>query len=441
MTRKDRPRDPIEQEIELAFSPGEFIHDRACYSFVNGLEQVAAAIDELQMADAERAADLFEIFLAGCREKAEGVDDSSAYFNLFAKDLVCRWAKARQMSGSDAGETAATLLAWMDDDPYAFCYEIERQLTEALNGAGLTAFETLIRARLDSTPAAEDYDRRRWSDILRAVYIAQRNPAAYQNLAGQVGITAKDCLALANLCVSQQLALALEWVERGIDIERETAFGSAAGYDLDRLRRELLVKLGRRDEAIEIAWAEYRELPSKFRFDNLMEVVPREQNAEWREKALDAARGGDPRSVMELFTETGQTQRLAGLIRAVTDVALQNLSHNVTEPAARKLDKSHPDLAARLWRAQALRIVDAGKSKYYDAAIANLDRARRCYLRAELGAEWEATAREIRTAHRRKIGFMAAFERIAKGEDYQEPPSFLDRAKERWGAKRGGSRS
>jgi hypothetical protein len=34
-------RDPIENEIELALSPGEFIRDRACFSFVSSLEAVS----------------------------------------------------------------------------------------------------------------------------------------------------------------------------------------------------------------------------------------------------------------------------------------------------------------------------------------------------------------------------------------------------------------
>jgi len=436
MAKKNIRRDPLESEIEIAFSPGAFIRDRSCSQFVEGLQEVAARIDVFLTTDAARAAGLFEIFLAGYREKAEELDDSSGEFNQFSKDLICRWVKARQMSDADAGETATTLLAWMDDDPCAFCYEIERQLAEALNEPGLTAFERLIRARLDATPAIEEYDRRRWADVLRDVYVAQGNPAAYQSLAEQIGTTPRDCLALATMFVSRSRGLALGWVERGIELERNTAIGSEAGYGLGRLRRELLVKLGRRDEAIEAAWAEYREGPSKCHFDDLMEVTPKEQRAAWQQKALDAASGADLDSAMELFTETRETERLASLVSGATDLALENVSHHITEPAARRLDKSHPKQAARLWRAQAMRIVDAGKSKYYDAAVENLDRARRCYLRAGLGADWEATVREVRANHHRKTGFMPAFERVAKGEDCREPPSFLERAKDRWGVKR-----
>jgi uncharacterized Zn finger protein len=105
---------------------------------------------------------------------------------------------------------------------------------------------------------------------------------------------------------------------------------------------------------------------------------------------------------MELLVEIKEMERLAELVRDTTDVVLENISHYATEPAAMKLEKPHPELAARLWRAQAMRIVDAGKSKYYEAAAANLERARRCYVRAGRVAEWEDAVHQIRADHHRK---------------------------------------
>ena len=182
----------------------------------------------------------------------------------------------------------------------------------------------LIRTRFEATPSEERYDRRRWGDVLRAIYLAQRNPAAYEALAEQTGLEPRDCLALATIFVSRKPDLALTWVDRGIELDRRTPHGSAAGYDLARLQRELLTKLGREDEALDAAWAEYRKSPSKFSFDDLMKVVPKAERAAWREKALDAAKGADLHSVMELLVETKETERLAELVRVTNDVALEN---------------------------------------------------------------------------------------------------------------------
>jgi hypothetical protein len=113
---------------------------------------------------------------------------------------------------------------------------------------------------------------------------------------------------------------------------------------------------------------------------------------------------------------------------------------HMTEPVAKKFEKGHPDLAARLWRAQGMRIINAGKSKYYTAALSNLQRAKRCFERAGLTAPWEATVAQVRADHRRKSGFMLGFEHVVAGGVPREEPSFLERAKARWNKQRGRAR-
>ena len=180
---KPKPRskaDPIEREIERALRPGAFIRDGECFSFVSGLDEVAATIDKLITTEPTRAVGLYETFLAGCHAKADELDDSSGSFGQFARDVICGWIKARQASGADPDKTASTLLGWMDDDPYAFCYEIEKDAVAAFNKAGLAAFEKQIRARFEAAseePSSWEY--RNASGILRAIYCAQRDMLAY----------------------------------------------------------------------------------------------------------------------------------------------------------------------------------------------------------------------------------------------------------------------
>jgi hypothetical protein len=119
-----------------------------------------------------------------------------------------------------------------------------------------------------------------------------------------------------------------------------------------------------------------------------MEYVPTTERATWHEKALEAAKGADLHSLVELFLEIKELGRLADLVRRTRDAALEDVSHYATEPAAKKLQNKHPDVAARLWRAQGMRILNAKKSKYYDYALESFERAKRCYQRAGLTAEW-----------------------------------------------------
>lgn len=448
MTRKRSPQgDPIEQEIEQVLDPGTFIPDRACFSFLSDLDQVASKIAKLVGGDPARAVTLYETFLAACELKIEELDDSSGSFGQLVDELYCGWIKARQADGADPDETASRLLTWMDQDDYGFCYQLERDAVKVFNKANLAAFVKLVRARFNSSApkTAEkggkprerpEYLRRHWGEVLRTLYSAQKDVAAYVALVEQTGLTAKDCHTVATLLVSKRKPEeALSWVERGFEVDKQSPHGLMASHDLAQLKRNLLTKLGRADEALDAAWSDYREYPSTDTYDDLMKYVPKARRKAWHEKAIEAAMGADLHLVMELLLETKELDRLAELVRQTKDDDLADLTHYATEPAAKKLEKGHPDLAARLWRAQGLRIVNAKKSRYYDAALSNFERAKRCFERAGLDDEWNKTVRRVRTDHNCKSSFMPGFKRLVEGTGPSDEPSFLDRAKTRWRTK------
>jgi hypothetical protein len=120
------------------------------------------------------------------------------------------------------------------------------------------------------------------------------------------------------------------------------------------------------------------------------------------------------------------------------DAELEQLSHYSTEPSAKRLAKSHPDVAAKVYRALGMRILNAKKSKYYDAALGNFENAQRCYQRAGLVKKWNAVIAEVRASHPRKAGFMSDFERLVTGHGPSDEPSFLERARARWSPARRG---
>lgn len=445
MTRKRLAQiDPLECEIERALRPGAFISDHVCFTFVDGLDAVEAKIAKLRDTDPVRAVSLYESFLAGCHEKAEEVDDSSGSFGQFAGQLFCAWTTARQASGADPDETATRLLGWMDDDPYGFCHRLEQDLAQVFDKAGLAAFVKLVRARFDSAlerppkaagsyTASPDYLRRHWGEVLRALYAAQQDLTAYVALAQDTGLTAQDCHTIGKLLAARRRSgEALDWAERGIDLARQTPHGSMADHDLVQLKRELLIKLGRRNEATDAAWANYREHPGKYTYNDLMKSVPKAERKAWHERAIEAAETADLDSRFELLWETKELARLADLVRRTEDSALESLSHYTTEPVAQKFEKSHADLAARLWKAQGMRILNAKKSKYYGAALSNFESAKRCFKRAGPDAEWQKTVSQVRVEHHRKIGFMSGFDRLVGGMGPSDEPSFLERAKRRW---------
>ncbi len=430
-TRKPLERDPLEVTIETTLRPGQFIDWKMGLTFTSELHAVIAQIDQLLATDPERAVSLYESLLAGCYEKADEIDDDG-YFGDFVEGIYCGWVKARQAAGADSDKTVNMLLDRMENDPYGYANQLEREAVKVLDKAGLSAFERAVRA-LFEVKDSEAQARRRWGEALRAIYAQKQDVPAFIEVCEQTDLSAHDCLVIALLHKAQEgFTEALPWAERGLLLDKKKPYESSAGYDLRRLNRDLLAKLGRQDEALAEAWAEFEKTPSTSGYEELMRFVPETQRAEWHVKALDAAEHGSLRSLIDLLVETKEAQRLIRCLQEASDCALEDLSHFVTEPAADLLREAHPEVAARLFRAMGMRILNAKKSKYYHEALENFEDAKDCYARAGTNQQWDAVVAQVRREHYRKVGFMPGFDRLVAGRGPGQKLSYLDRARKRW---------
>src|SRR5215813_10746344 len=186
---QSKPLGSVEQAMERALRPGTFIMDQVCGSFVQQLDRVATQIEPLlAQGEAGRAVALYELFLAACHEKAEEIDDSSGQFG---ENLYCGWITAREAAGADPAETASTLLHWMEEDPYGFCYHLERRAVHVFTPHGLAAFEQAVCRRVEAgtgrtspAPARGDAAYAQWRgvEILKTIYAAQGNIEAYRDV-------------------------------------------------------------------------------------------------------------------------------------------------------------------------------------------------------------------------------------------------------------------
>jgi len=433
MMKKREPveRDPLEVGIETVLRPGRFIDWRMESTFTLDLHVIAAQIDQLVLTNPERAVRIYESFLAGCYEKAEEIDDDG-YFGQVVEALYCGWLKARQAAGADPGKTARLLLARMENDAYGYAYQLEREAVKVLDKAGLAAFERAVRTLFETKDSAGQA-RRRWGEVLRAIYAQQQDVPAYIAVCEHTDFSAQDGLVIALIHKTQgSFTDALSWVERGLLLDKKKPYESPAGYDLGKLKGELLAKLDRQDEALAEAWAEFQRTPNTSSYEELMRFVPEAERARWYAKALDAAEHGSLGSLIDLLVETKETERLIRSLQQASDSALEGLSHYVTEPAADLLAEIHPEVAARVFRTMGMRILNAKKSKYYHEALANFENAKNCYTRADMSRRWEEVVAEVRRAHYRKAGFMPGFERLVAGRVPGQRLSYLDRARKRW---------
>nr|WP_045220100.1 DUF6880 family protein [Desulfonatronum thioautotrophicum] len=413
---------------------------------MDDVQRVANDIGEIIPNEPERAARLYELFIAACHEKADEIDDSNGNFGMLVEELFQGWVTARQEANFDPDETAIALISWMEDDPYGFCHDLDRGIVNVLDKKGMEAFTLQLRLKFESSSVqgnkekrGSDYARHSWGRALKTLLAAQRNVGAYIEICEQTELESKDCLTIAKIYKSRKRPEeALAWVDRGLKIARSERGQFSEERELRDLKRTLHVKIGRPNDALQSAWAEFETYPSTFSYKELMRYVPAKEKAEWREKAMMASEKGNLSSVLGLWLEQKESDRLAARLHRTTDEELEGLSHFKTEPLARKLERSHPDLSARLYRALCMRIVNAGKSKYYDAALDHIKHAKKCYAKAGLDADWQAVVAEVRERHSRKKGFLAGFEDIVTGASKPVEPSFLDRAKSRWSRKSDG---
>ena len=178
-----------------------------------------------------------------------------------------------------------------------------------------------------------------------------------------MGLTPADCYTLATLLTGLgQGEHALSWVEHGLALNSGSAKGSSARFDLTRLKPRLLADLGQAGEALAVVWADFCAHPDRFGFDELMAFVPAGERLTWQEKAITTAvDSAGLRSPVDLLVHTQQPERLADLIAGTADTELEKLSHHAAEPAATVLD--HPLEAARIWRAQGIRILTTRKTQ------------------------------------------------------------------------------
>ena len=107
---------------------------------------------------------------------------------------------------------------------------------------------------------------------------------------------------------------------------------------------------------------------------------------------LAAAEGAGLGEFISLCVKTKEWDRLARRVHSAKPSELEALSHYCTEPAAKGLAKRDAMAAAKLYRTLGSRILNAGKSKYYDAALAHFKQARNLYHAAgqnsQLGQSW-----------------------------------------------------
>lgn len=442
--RQTEQRDPLLVEIRQELMPGRFVRYNDMFDFARHLELVEEKIAALvEQGESERAVGLYEVFLAAAYDKIEECDDSGANLSMFWQWLFCGWIKARQAAGRSAEETVQQILRWQENDNYGFCYRIEQDVVKVLAPPGYKLFvqhhERLVEEGLADIPDPKpteifEYENNvRLSALsLKDIYEAKGDTKSFAALCDRTGLSPGDCERLVRMEMSEKRwRQALAWLEKGVELEPTRNWHNEGSHGLESRRPEILAKLGRKDESLAMAWADFERYPSDHNYERFMEYVPKVARAEWHMRAMETAAQADIDGFMGICVATREWTLLASRVLAVSDGELEDLSHYTLEPAAVALAKRNIPAAAKLYLALGFRILITKKSKYYDAALSHFRDARNLCRKANLDSEWQAVVDRIYTEHSRKSAFMPGFERLLAGET-ESNPSFEERARARW---------
>ena len=163
-----------------------------------------------------------------------------------------------------------------------------------------------------------------------------------------------------------------------------------------------------------------------------MKYISKKDSRHWHNKAIEEVKKASLPQTIKLCTKTKEWEILAECIDVCTHEDLESISHYTTEEAAQELEKEHPTEAAKIYRAMAMRIVKAKKSKYYGAALDHFLKTKRLYLDNDCREEWLSLVETVRRDHYRKYSLIGDFEELVSGDYPESPESFEERTRKRW---------
>jgi len=419
---------------------GHFVSWRKVAEFRNDLGRLLDELAAFADKHPKDALPVFDVFIVGCLEKGDEVDDSSNDLGGFLEEVACAWTRCCEAAGMKGDEYIRKLAHWIDADTIGFFSDLESTVIPSLGMEYRKALEGELKKRLDTlsreTPQAAgpeqnkiNADHRRAIETLKKLYMETMNTTALTEFCGQYGLDRKDCLDLANIFYGRKkLDCALEWTEKGSKMGEDRY---SSEYELKELRRKILKNSGRGDDAVADAWADFEKHPDIHSFESVLECATKKEHANLKTRALvtfDKADLGDAAVALHKLKEI---DRLSARLAAAKNESLQKIFYGYAIPMAESLSKKYQEQAARLYVAQAFEILDEKRAKAYHHAHDYLQNAKTLLEKCGDAATWSSLVMDVRREHRLKSSFMPGFEKIVAGDGSPREPTFKERIAKR----------
>ncbi len=382
---------------------------------LNGLRR--SIVDDVGKSDPIAAADRMRTFLklsgGVLRRAGESSGRIADNFRQAVEDIGVLWLA---VPDRDANALAELTIDLHVADEYGVCEGAIAAMARALGPQGLAALRALFERRLASQPPV---DVERWEAFsarcrlrsgLAEIADALGDVDGFIAAMAQPGDRYVNVLAIAGrLAKADRLAEALAWLERE-DVRRSGDAVAALG-----LRTEVLERLGRRDEAQSLRWAEFERSLSLSLLRDYLKRLPDFEDVEAETRAVAIAL--EHRNVADALMLLVQMPNLAKADELVrTRLAeFDGRLYEIMLPAAEMLAERHPVAATLLLRRMVDSILERASSKQYLYAARDVrsceDLAARLPADGSIESHAEFIAR-LRRAHGRKYGFWPLLEEL-----------------------------
>lgn len=383
------------QAARAALRPGQWLKRNEIPRVAADVREISAALQRsLSGPEPEPVLDLLLEMAWRIWHRAQEADDFDGVLVRAAREVFDQWlAGWEAIPARDRQNLARELFHWLLEDGGGVFRGAIAQAKGALGPLGLETLGTLLRAILESRGGLRGRNEEmqnldplasRIREALRETARARGDLGEFLACCDPSGNDGPGILdAGAGLAQEGRFEEALVWVEKG----RRRARGSVR-EGLEELRLSLLIRLGRRREAIESAWELFLAAPGGASFRRLESMAGETDRATWRRRALEQIENtADAAAYVDVCLEAGELERLARGIEKAEGFVLA-APPDLLERTGSALLESWPAAAGRVFSQAAGRILARGDGRHYPEARRHLERARSAFLAAGEEETW-----------------------------------------------------
>ena len=416
--------------LQKAIRVRGYLHYREVPAWARGVHFAIDSMEQL-MRDGQAAAviELCESALGFLSDAMEMVDDSDGHCSVLRNRLQQIHYAACVEVRPNPVDLAKRLFHWELHSAYEVFYGAAETYVEVLGAKGMKTFRELAEAEWAKVPSRGPGSK--WSDVganSRITHIMESLARASGDIEELVAVMSHDLSSAYHYWLiaevyreAHQHDNALLWAEKGLKAFPERTDGRLRELAADEYHRR-----GRHDDAMQIIWAAFMELPFLESY-KILERHAKKAEAwpEWRERALaeirlriakakEMAAGRaqphwlrvhDNHSVLvEIFLHERRSEE------AWQEACQGGCSGSLWLQLAANRENEHPEDSVPIYLKAAEAGIVAGRKSRYDEPVGLLIKAAAVMKRLDQSAAFGRHLDELRTKYKIKRNFISLLE-------------------------------